>query len=139
MLQAFQRKFSSLSGACYKLFKGSSLLHLVRATSFSKEVLFSIRCVLQAFQRKFSSTSGACCKDAHRGSYDITSSSLQAIICTSFLTKHRMRGVWRDTELMDPNVHINTNWPLIIIGLPSLFLVMNQCATAPLCHCVTSS
>ena len=34
--------------------------------------------------------------------------------------KHRMRGVWRDAELVDPNTH-NNNWPLIILGLTSFF------------------
>ena len=40
--------------------------------------------------------------------------------------KHRMRGVWRDAELVDPNTH-NNNWPPIILGLPSLFLEMSVC------------
>ena len=35
--------------------------------------------------------------------------------------KHRMRGVWRDEELVDPT-RTATNWPLIILGLPSFFL-----------------
>jgi hypothetical protein len=38
--------------------------------------------------------------------------------------KHRMRGVWRDAELVYPNALTRTitNWPLIILGLPPLFL-----------------
>ena len=40
--------------------------------------------------------------------------------------KHRMRGVWRDAELVDPT-RTTTNWPLIILGLPSLFLEMSVC------------
>ena len=40
--------------------------------------------------------------------------------------KHRMRGVWRDAELVDPT-RTTTNWPPIILGLPSLFLEMSVC------------
>ena len=40
--------------------------------------------------------------------------------------KHRMRGVWRDTDLVDPNTH-NNNWSPIILGLPSLFLEISVC------------
>jgi len=38
--------------------------------------------------------------------------------------KHRMRGVWRDADLVDPT-RTTTNWPPIILGLPSLFLEMS--------------
>ena len=40
--------------------------------------------------------------------------------------KHRMRGVWRDAELVDPT-RTTTNWPPIILGLPFLFLEMSVC------------
>ena len=33
--------------------------------------------------------------------------------------KHRMRGVWRDAELVDPT-RTTTNWPPIILGLSTI-------------------
>ena len=43
--------------------------------------------------------------------------------------KHRMRGVWRDAELVDPNTHNNklATHLSFLLGLPSLFLEMNVC------------
>ena len=43
--------------------------------------------------------------------------------------KHRMRGVWRDAELVYPNALTRTitNWPLIILGMPPLYLEMSVC------------
>jgi len=40
--------------------------------------------------------------------------------------KHRMRGVWRDAELVDPNTH-NKKLTFINLGLPSPFLEMIVC------------
>ena len=40
--------------------------------------------------------------------------------------KHRMRGVWRDAELVDPNTH-NNKLVTYHLGLPSLFLEMSVC------------
>jgi hypothetical protein len=33
--------------------------------------------------------------------------------------KHRMRGVWKDAELVDPT-RTTTNWPPIILGLSTI-------------------
>jgi hypothetical protein len=40
--------------------------------------------------------------------------------------KHRMRGAWRDADWWTPT-RTTTNWPPIILGLPSLFLEMSVC------------
>jgi hypothetical protein len=41
--------------------------------------------------------------------------------------KHKMRGVWRDTKWWTRPTRTTTNWPLINLGLPSLFLEMSVC------------
>jgi len=38
-----------------------------------------------------------------------------------------MRGVWRDTKWWTRPTRTTTNWPLINLGLPSLFLEMSVC------------
>ena len=40
--------------------------------------------------------------------------------------KHRMRGVWRDAEFVDPNTH-NNKLAIYHYCLPSLFPVMSKC------------
>ena len=44
----------------------------------------------------------------------------------------RMRGVRRDAELVDSNVHYNK----LVLGLLSLFLVMNVCQYVLAVYCV---